>query len=566
MCLSQLARTMPAVTDVSPGQLYAMLVNRDAGPRWLARVLLLRDGEYIGRRWPLAAVRELVEMRADADPRVRQRALDTCHARLEGDWADHVGAVVRVLADNGAGHAWANSAAALSAVVDSTCFEMVVRAFADASGAARDRLAAVLGLPTQGARLPAGWADDCGPVECSWCPGDGLGQWGEVIPRREPAGSCRQVAALLTVLDSEDERVRWHAGSALAQLGEGVAGALRAVSRSRSPRARHAAWAALAKIDWRELATADRQLLTRYVRTRQAAEAPTPPWHPYAWAAGWYAMPTTDQSAVLDAFDLCDPVPATMRMGLASLRDHAWPIGYPSVGRSTDVYVSPAFDGWTLVFVQTIDEEGFGDAIAPMRRCLELSRQFGATHWYAQATKTGTQFSHSGWCVHEGGQPVRYCFYNPTFFQLPAGEVLIGPTKLDDVDAATPAAGLRAWLDEHDTGSGHQPVPAGTPRFVREGEMMLNYAMFGGDDDEMLAQAMTRHEDAATEPYDPLPDWEFCVSKVAWRLSVSPESIGPHTRVEGTGVLAVPRALRDQPRHGALRALDDPPEYVALPV
>jgi hypothetical protein len=47
-------------------------------------------------------------------------------------------------------------------------------------------------------------------------------------------------------------------------------------------------------------------------------------------------------------------------------------------------------------------------------------------------------------------------------------------------------------------------------------------------------------------------EWEFGVRGTAWRLSVSLETPGPHSRVEGTGLPAVPTHLRDRVRRGRI--------------
>jgi hypothetical protein len=334
---------------------------------------------------------------------------------------------------------------------------------------------------------------------------------------------------MVALLGSRLEPVRRRAVAELVELGSGVAGVLRAASRSRTP-ARRGALAALAEMGWHELDPPDRELLTRFVRTRQVGETPAPlgPW--FEGTAEWYAVPTTDQAAVLDAFDLCDPVPATMRMGLAPWREQD---GWHPGDRTTysewlptfdQVYVSPAVEGWTLVFANHPTLDGIPDvpkggrADDAMSRCRRLSERFGAAHWYAYSYRD----DQSGWCVYEAGSPARYCFFYPVYFDLPEGEVLVGPTDLAEL-GAPPTDGLRAWLEEHDTSADRPHLPAPPPCAEAD------------DDDEGL-------------PFG----WEFSASRVAWRLSVSPESFGPESRVEGTSVLAVPQALRDRPRYGAL--------------
>ncbi|BAW06308.1 hypothetical protein GL305_18240 [Nocardia seriolae] len=49
-----------------------------------------------------------------------------------------------------------------------------------------------------------------------------------------------------------------------------------------------------------------------------------------------------------------------------------------------------------------------------------------------------------------------------------------------------------------------------------------------------------------------LQDRVFGARGVSRRLSVDLETLGPHTRVQGSGVMAVPGHLRHYPRRGAL--------------
>lgn len=551
----------------STDELRAMFADPAPEIRWKARMLVLTSvGGYLAAG--AEAWQQLEIMVTDPDPVVRQRARDVHSApHLDGELSDDVRVVLTVLADDTALDAWPDCAELVRAVVPSYEFRYVVTVLArtrnDGLG---DRLANALGLPG-GRDLPRFTTEQAGEgasVTCWSCTPAETGPEGD---DNRATARCVRVSALVALLGSRLDQVRQRAVRELAELGPGVAGVLRTVCRSRTS-ARHGALAALAEIGWHELDQADRDLLTRFVRSRQPEETPTPLGPPHEWTAEWYAIPTTDQAAVLDAFDLCDPVPATMRMGLAPWRrEDGWYPGdrdaYGEIHPTFEqVYVSPALDGWTLVFANypTLDgggpaERSQGHAAKALHRCRELSRRFGSAHWYAQ----GYDFDdYSGWCVYEHGELARYCYYNPAHFDLPEGEVLAGPTSLADLDwASSPAEDLRGWLAERNTGAGHPPPPPKPRPSRKEAEARLLRVMSAMRNEELEEPDETPDEEPE-EPDDedgspnPARDWEFSVSRVAWRLSVSPESFGPDMHMAGTGVLAVPRALRNRPRYGAL--------------
>jgi hypothetical protein len=548
----------------STDELRAMLADPDPDIRWKARMRILNSvAGYLDAGGE--AQQQLVVMLTDSDPVDRQRARDVFSAPLlDGELSDHVRVVLTVLADDTAVDAWPGCAELLRAVVPKEEFDYVVTVLATTrSDELGDRLAIALGLPG-GRDLPRFTTEQAGEgasVTCWSCTPAENGPEGD---DNRATARCVRVSALVALLGSRLDRVRQRAVRELAELGPGVAGVLRAVCRARTP-SRHGALAALAEIGWHELEQADRDLLTRFVQSRQPAETPTPLGTPHEWTAEWYAVPTTDQAAVLDAFDLCEPVPATMRMGLARWRyEDGWHPGFRAAYGEIhptfeQVYVSPALDGWTLVFANhpTLDgggpvEHSHAHAAKALHRCSELSRRFGTAHWYAQGWNGFDDYS--GWCVYEHGVLARYCYYNPAQFDLPEGEVLVGPTSLADLDtASSPAENLRAWLAEHDTGAGHPPPPPKPRPSRKETEARLLRVMSAMRNEELEEPDEEPEEpDDADRSPDPARDWEFSVSQVAWRLSVSPESFGPDMHVAGTGVLAVPRALRNRPRYGAL--------------
>ncbi len=486
---------------------------------------------------------------------------------MKGELRDHVQVVLEILADDGAVDAWPGCAELLARVSTSEVFDHLVTVLARTTfEGLGNRLAVALGLPN-GRDLPrftTGQAGEGTRVTCWSCPGGATGaEDDEDGSRTFPTAQCSRISALVALLGSRLEPVRQCAARKLAELGPGVAGVLRTACRSGTP-SRHGALATLAGIGWHELDPADRELLIRYVRSRQPTEVPTGFARRYEWEAEWYAIATTDQAAVLDAFDLCDPVPATMRMGFAPWSgEPGWRPGNRTAygelpPRFEQVYVSPALDGWTLVFANYPALDGGGPATDrraraadALHRCWQLSHRFGAVHWYAQAMDGYND--HSGWCVYEDGDLSRYCFYHPVWFDLPEGEILFGPTSIADFGTTSCIEDLRAWLAERGPDTALVPEP----RLSRkEAAARLHRDLFDEDPDDTDAELPDDLDDEELDDEDrrpnPMRDWEFAVSRVAGRLSVSPESLGPDTRVSGTGVLAMPRALRDRPRYGAL--------------
>lgn len=66
--------------------------------------------------------------------------------------------------------------------------------------------------------------------------------------------------------------------------------------------------------------------------------------------------------------------------------------------------------------------------------------------------------------------------------------------------------------------------------------------------------SLLRDDDAepGSDMASPLQDQVFGARAAAQRLSVGLETLGPQTRVQGTGVMAVPAHLRHRLRRGAL--------------
>jgi hypothetical protein len=272
-------------------------------------------------------------------------------------------------------------------------------------------------------------------------------------------------SALLPLVADPDEGVRGRGEMALRAMGPEIFPILRAFRSSAWPHRRHALLA-LAEIGrWHDLDPVDHELIQRLIRIKLASEVPEPI---ETFHAEWYALQTNDQEAVLQAFGLSDAMPVTMRLGEeARLFDLDDFFGLAE-GPGARVYVTPALDGWILVFGYPSDDapvwaEGgstINDATAA------LSARFGAAHWYT------TVMEAASWCFAENGKIIR-------FFDDEESDKQIGP-----------------------------PHPA--------------------------------EKD--------FPDQEPDTLHVAARASIDLQGIGPHTRVEGHGVLALTQRGR---REGA---------------
>ncbi|MFB8003684.1 HEAT repeat domain-containing protein [Nocardia sp. NPDC056000] len=235
---------------------------------------------------------------------------------------------------------------------------------------------------------------------------------------------------LAALLDDEEDNVRKAAARSFAALGTDVAPLLRRIRRSPLP-ARHMALQALAEIGWHTLDSEDLRLLHRFVTSESAREAPL---NPVVMKSLWWALPTGDQGAVLEAFGLSDPVPATIAMGRAVAKRN----GSINELDFERVYVSAALDGWTLVFgdptshiprdeqrIREYLDDEFTRGLFELHcddmkervlervarpsideRCAELSSQFGAAHYY----KNSDAYDWGGWCIAENGEILRRAY------------------------------------------------------------------------------------------------------------------------------------------------------------
>jgi hypothetical protein len=238
---------------------------------------------------------------------------------------------------------------------------------------------------------------------------------------------------------------------------------------------------------------------------------------PLSWPFGsWYAVPTQDQAGVLDALALTDPVPMTMTQGL--------------VARSCwHTYVSPALNGWTLVFTSPDSSDGPPLAERPEKAVIPLSRRFGAALWFCDIGH-----GEDGWGLAWHGTLRRsVCLDWP---EGSVGEPL--PEELDHLRTHLNDV-LDPRLTDLDIQLSYQPAPLDerfeqlaldidslppvTPRFRQERNQVAH-----------LIRAC----------------WCDMVYEMSSALSIDPRTLGPHTHVEGHGVLAMTAEGR---RRGQLR-------------
>ncbi|MFD7257927.1 hypothetical protein [Streptomyces sp. NPDC059874] len=248
----------------------------------------------------------------------------------------------------------------------------------------------------------------------------------------------------------------------------------------------------------------DRDAVRRLTRIKQLDEVP----EGMHLCGSWYAVPTTDQGAVLEAFDLGVGEPVTVRTGAAAWNhDHHNRSGLGHDGCAR-VFVSPVLDGFTLVFggssqdthrIEDAGDNGLDEAMERVVRekCTELSRRFGAAQWYGMSCGDGW----TAWCIAENGEVVR--FY-------------------DAFDAE----------ESGDDGPGH-PAEAG---YLLPHEHGFPDDAFDGVNPSD-SEAFRARYDRVKEELD-IPDTCYAVD-IAERLSVDPGSMGATTSVSGHGLLAL---------------------------
>ncbi|MEV4412569.1 HEAT repeat domain-containing protein [Catellatospora sp. NPDC049609] len=362
----------------------------------------------------------------------------------------------------------------------------------------------------------------------SWMKLDDLTPYAELL--RHPSAEVRAQAAyvlqcrkerslphadaLLALLRDEDEQVRQRGQWALPELGPGLLPTLQRIRAHGPGGLRRGALTALADIDPAAISERDRAAVRRLIRVKQRAETP----EPVHLCGTWLAVRSTDQAAVLSALDLSDPEPVTLRLGESAWNHdhHGWHLQHDDHRRHGRAYVTPAVDGWTLVFgadtamAHADSDDPFDWAYAVMCTCARLSELFGAAHLYGMSCGDGW----TAWCLAEDGTVQR--FYeadadNHAGPRHPAEEGFLLPDERPELPADA-----YAGIDFADTDA----------FMARRAELM-----------ERLGIPETCH---ATD--------------IAALTSVDPSAFGPHTRMSGQGVLALTacgRAYGTAP--GALR-------------
>ncbi|MFF0298587.1 HEAT repeat domain-containing protein [Kitasatospora sp. NPDC004614] len=320
------------------------------------------------------------------------------------------------------------------------------------------------------------------------------------------------VDKLIPRLGDPEREVRQRAVWALQAIGpKAVPGLQQVRSRPASaPRVRAGALEALAAIGGP--AALDPQDLDAWKRLTQIKLLTEVPEGMHL-CGSWYAVPTTDQNAVLDAFDLAAPQPVTLRTGAAAWNHnhHNWNRTHPHESCSR-VFVSPALDGWTLIFgdssqnthrINDADDREQALDQTVRERCASLSRQFGSAQWYGMSCGDGW----TAWCIAEGGEVVRhYDVYNAE--------------------------------KDGDNGPGH---PAESGYLLPHQDGLPDDAFDGistSDSETFRARYLQVKEELG------IPDTCYAAD-IAARLSVDPANLGPETRNEGHGVLALTACGRE---------------------
>ncbi|MEV7189409.1 HEAT repeat domain-containing protein [Kitasatospora sp. NPDC093102] len=324
--------------------------------------------------------------------------------------------------------------------------------------------------------------------------------------------AAKFVDKLIPRLGDPEREVRQRAVWTFQAIGPEAVPGLQRVRRrpAPGPRVRAGALEALAAIGGpAALDSRDRDAWERLTRIKLLTEVP----EGMHLCGSWYAVPTSDQDAVLEAFDLAVPQPVTLRTGAAAWNHdhHNWNRTQPHESCAR-VFVSPALDGWTLVFGDSSqDTHRINDADDRERaldqtareRCAGLSRRFGSAQWYGMSC--GDDWT--AWCIAEEGEVVRhYDAYNAE----------------EDGDDSPGHPAESGYLLPHQDGF---------PDDAFDG-------VSSSDSEAFRARYLQVKEELQ------IPD--TCdATDIAARLSVDPGSLGAHTRTAGCGVLALTACGRE---------------------
>ncbi|WP_405861218.1 HEAT repeat domain-containing protein [Streptomyces sp. NBC_00090] len=325
----------------------------------------------------------------------------------------------------------------------------------------------------------------------------------------------RFVARLIPLLGDPEPEVRRRAVWAFQAIGTAAVPDLQRVRRlpAPGPRVRAGALEALAAIAVPDgLSSKDQDAWRRLTKIKLLAEVPDG----MHLCGSWYVVPTDDQDAVLEAFDLGSPQPVTLRTGAAAWNHdhHNWGQGGTHAACSR-VFVSPALDGWTLVFghssqdthrIEDADDRDEVLALVVSQRCTDLSRRFGSAQWYGMSC--GDDWT--AWCIAEDGEILRHYDAYDAY----------DAEQDDDRGFAHPAEA--GYLLPHQDGFPEDAFDGVSPT----------------DSGSFTARYRQIKEDLQ------IPDTCYA-NDIAARLSVDPGTLGAHTRTSGQGFLALTACGRE---------------------
>lgn len=209
--------------------------------------------------------------------------------------------------------------------------------------------------------------------------------------------------AILAMMTDPDTNVRIGAYNALGSAGPELVSFLLQARRSAAPMVRRELREMLLElVGLPGMDARDRTAIRRFLEIRALSEQPAP----MHLCGTWFAFPTADQAAVLDALELSDPITVPMRLGadVWNHDHHDW-YAHSSCRR---MYVTPALNGWTLAFGDP-PEQGHGDSPEEMTKGMHalvtrLSARFGEVHCYGASCGDGW----TAWCIARDGEIVRY--------------------------------------------------------------------------------------------------------------------------------------------------------------
>lgn len=212
--------------------------------------------------------------------------------------------------------------------------------------------------------------------------------------------ALRYAHELLPLLADEDHYAQREALWAFGTMGPDVLPLLRETRRTAKGALRRGALVGIAEVAGPDgFSPEDRRVVGRFIGSKLQDDLYSV--DEMHLCGGWYAIRTDDQAAVLGVCGLQDPVPVTKVLGAQAWNNdhHAWSKDGEHV-RCARVYVTGAWDGWTLVF-----GEPFEHGTRPVTEiCAVLSAVFGEAHYYGESCGDGW----TAWCVAKQGEIVRY--------------------------------------------------------------------------------------------------------------------------------------------------------------